>query len=259
MERLNKYLSEAGVCSRREADRLIAQGRVSVEGTVATTGCKVEPGQKVCVDGKAVTKTQRSILLVLNKPRGVVCTSDRRWGDRLVEDLLDIPERTYPIGRLDKESEGLLLMTNQGDLLNKIMKSENRHEKEYEVTVDRPLSQEDIRRLAGGLYLPELQRKTRPCRVVQTGKNAFRIILTQGLNRQIRRMCTVIGARVTSLRRVRIMNIHLDDLPVGAYRPVTADEMKALLAQLANSSNNTEKKWENHHDKTRVQSAEKNH
>ncbi len=243
MERLNKYLSEAGVCSRREADRWIAEGRITVDGLTAAVGQRVEENQLVCVDGHPVQAVQRRIMIVMNKPRGVVCTTDRRWGDRLVEDLLDIPERTFPIGRLDKDSEGLLLMTNQGDLLNKIMKSENRHEKEYEVTVDRSLTRTDIKRLSGGLYLPELKKRTKPCKVIQTGNRSFRIILTQGLNRQIRRMCSVIGAEVTRLRRIRIMNIHLGDLSCGAYRMITEKEMTDLLKQLQGSSNNTEKQW----------------
>ncbi len=251
--RLNKYLSEAGYCSRREADRLIESGRVSVDGKTAAMGDKVSKKQTICVDGTLVRAEQKKRLLIVNKPRGVVCTSDDRWGDRLIGDLIHLPERLYPIGRLDKESEGLLLMTNQGDLLNKILKSENRHEKEYIVRVDKPIRDVDLHVMSRGMYLEELDRSTRPCQVERIDERTFRMVLTQGLNRQIRRMCLARGFHVRSLKRVRIMNLELGDLPVGAYREVTAKEMQTLLKLLQGSSNNTELKIRrNGNDKERV-------
>ncbi len=240
MVRINKFLSEAGLCSRREADTWILQGRVTVDGVIAGTGMKVRNDQEVCVDGRPVGAPVRKLLYLLNKPRGVVCTSDTRWGDKLVGDLIDVPERLYPIGRLDKESEGLILMTNQGDLLNKILKAENRHEKEYVVRVDRPIRSVDLHALSKGIYLEELDRTTRPCLVSRIDDVTFRMVLTQGLNRQIRRMCEARGYRVRSLKRVRIMNILLGDLPSGAYREPSEEEMAGLRALLQGSSDNTE-------------------
>ncbi len=241
--RLNKYLGEAGVCSRRQADQLIAEGRVTVDGQVASTGMKVSGEEEILVDGQSVTRQQRRLLLVLNKPRGVVCTSDRRWGDTLVEDLIDLPERVYSIGRLDKDSEGLLLMTNQGDLLNKIMKAGNRHEKEYIVEVDHPVTPAFLKKLASGVYLKDLGRMTRPCMVKRLGEKTFQIVLTQGLNRQIRRMCQTFDYEVVSLKRVRIMNIVLGDLQPGTYRPVSDEEWGQLQEMLKGSVDNTELRY----------------
>ena len=239
--RLNKYMSEAGVCSRREADRLIESGEVTVDGVTASVGMTVSGTEKILVSGKQVILAgKREIVLAVNKPRGVVCTTDRRWGDRLLTDLIHEPCRVFSIGRLDKDSEGLILMTNEGDLLNRIMKSENGHEKEYEVTVDQPVSPEHIRLMEKGMYLPEIGRTTRPCRIIRKGEKEFRMILTQGLNRQIRRMFAFFGYRVTRLRRIRIMNIRLGDLPAGRYRELTKTELSELKKQLAGSSNNTE-------------------
>ncbi len=243
--RLNKYLSEAGYCSRRQADRLIEEGRVTIDGQIAGVGSKVTPGQSVAVEGEIVKHEQRPILLAVNKPKGVVCTSERKWGDKLIEDLIDLPERLYPIGRLDKESEGLILMTNQGDLLNKILKSENSHEKEYIVRVDKPVREVDLHVMAAGMYLEELNRTTKPCRIRRIDDCTFRMILTQGLNRQIRRMCRARGYHVRFLRRVRIMNIELGSLASGEYRNVTPEEMRELTRLLKHSSNNTEQKYRN--------------
>ncbi|MCD7743981.1 MAG: pseudouridine synthase [Lachnospiraceae bacterium] len=233
--RLNKYLSDAGVCSRREADRLIETGRVSVDGRSALTGQKVLPSQTICVDGQTVRPETELILLAVNKPRGVVCTTDDRWGDVTIYDMLDYPKRIFSIGRLDKDSEGLLLMTNYGDIVNKMMRAGNFHEKEYLVSVDREIQPDFLKRMSGGVYLEELDVKTRPCQVELTGKAQFRIVLTQGLNRQIRRMCAALGYRVTRILRVRVMNIELGDLKPGEYRPVSRKEYAQLKELLADS------------------------
>lgn len=224
--RLNKYLSEAGVCSRREADRLIEAGKVTVDGVTASMGMKVVPGQQVVCDGKTVGGKERPVLLAVNKPRGIVCTtSDKDRAENIVE-FLNYPIRVYPVGRLDKESEGLLLMTNQGEMMDQILRGRNGHEKEYQVTVDKKITGDFIRRMGAGVAI--LDTVTRPCEVEQTGEKTFRIILTQGLNRQIRRMCEVLGYQVTKLRRVRIMNIKLGNLKTGAYREVTGAELAEL-------------------------------
>ena len=228
--RLNKYLSEAGVCSRREADRLVEGGRVTVNGQKALIGMKVKPGDKVSVDGKTCAIEEEMILLAVNKPVGVVCTTDKRWGDRTVEEMLNYPKRVFSVGRLDKNSEGLLLMTNHGDVLNKIMRAGNYHEKEYLVTIDRPVTEEIVRKMAGG-GIPVLDQVTRPCKVEKTGKYTLPIILTQGLNRQIRRMCGALGFKVTRLVRVRIMNIELGAMKPGEYRKLNEQELKELYEQ----------------------------
>lgn len=235
--RLNKYLSDAGVCSRREADRLIEAGDVSVDGVTAVQGMKLRPGQRVLVKGQAVKRETEMVLLAVNKPRGVVCTTDTRWGDRTVYDVLNYPKRIFSVGRLDKDSEGLLLMTNNGDILNKIMRAGNYHEKEYLVTVDKKITPEFLEKMAKGVYLRELDVKTRPCRVKLVGEKQFRIILTQGLNRQIRRMCESFHYKVTRLIRVRIMNIELGELKPGEYRSVTRKEWAKLQESLKKSEN----------------------
>ena len=230
--RLNKYLSDAGVCSRREADRLIESGDVLVDGIKAVQGMKIRPDQQVKVRGKEITREEEFILLVVNKPRGIVCTTDNRWGDTTIYDMLDYPKRIFSVGRLDKDSEGLLLMTNQGDILNKIMRAGNYHEKEYLVTVDRKITPDFLKKMASGIYLKELNVKTRPCRVELAGECQFRIILTQGLNRQIRRMCEALHYNVKALVRVRIMNIELGRLKPGEYRSVTRKELAVLKSKL---------------------------
>lgn len=234
--RLNKYLGETGICSRREADRLIEAGRVTVNGMAARMGMKIHPEDSVLVDGKPCAREEEMILLAVNKPVGVVCTTDKRWGDPTVEEMLHYPKRVFCMGRLDKESEGLLLMTNNGEILNKIMRAGNYHEKEYLVTIDRPVTEEFLQKMAGG-GIPVLDQETRPCRVEKTGTDSFRIILTQGLNRQIRRMCEYCGCRVTALRRVRIMNIRLGGLKPGEYREVTDQEAEVLYDMLKDSDN----------------------
>lgn len=236
--RLNKYLSDIGYCSRREADRLIEAGKVYVDGVQAGLGVQVEEGQEVRVGKKILTKTDRPVLLALHKPRGIECTTSKNVKNNIV-DFLDYPVRVYPVGRLDKDSEGLILMTNQGDLVNKMMRSGNRHEKEYLVSVDKPVKESFLQRMAAPVYLKELDVTTRPCQVEQTGKCSFRIILTQGYNRQIRRMCETFGYKVTKLKRIRIMNISLGDLKSGAYREITGREMKDLQELIKDSSNET--------------------
>lgn len=235
--RLNKFISEAGFCSRREADRLIEQRRVTIDGQAAQMGSRVQAGQTVKIDGRPLKKERERILLAVNKPRGVVCTTDKKWGDQTVDDLICYPKRVFSIGRLDKESEGLLLMTNQGDILNKILKAGNAHEKEYLVTVDKKITEDFLKKMAKGVYLPELEVTTKPCRVMLAGEKRFRIILTQGLNRQIRRMCEALHYQVTKLVRVRIMNIELGDLPSGSCRSVTKKEYAELMNRLRDSSN----------------------
>lgn len=227
--RINKFLSEAGICSRRGADRMVEDGRVTINGTVAQLGDRIQPGQKVCVDGKPVSREDERILLAYHKPKGIVCTSAKKEKNNII-DYLNYPKRIYPIGRLDKDSEGLLLLTNDGELANEIMKARNYHEKEYEVTVSRPVTETFLRGMSGGV--PILDTMTRKCQVEQTGKRSFRIVLTQGLNRQIRRMCEYFGYRVTKLVRVRIMNIYLGDLSVGKYRELTEKEWAELSAAL---------------------------
>ena len=228
--RLNKYLSDAGVCSRREADRLVEEGRITIDGRVAVMGQKVLEGQKVAVDGKPVAAQEKKVILAVNKPVGVVCTtSDKDRAQNIVE-LLQYPLRIYPVGRLDKDSEGLLLMTNDGALMDEVLRARNGHEKEYIVEIDKPVTDEFVQGMAAGV--PILETVTRPCQVEKIGRNRFRIILTQGLNRQIRRMCEYFGCRVVSLKRVRIVNIRLGNLPLGGYRELTAVEEKELRRQI---------------------------
>lgn len=234
--RINKYLSEAGICSRREADRQLEAGNVEIGGRIAAIGDRVLPGEQVYYQGRLVEAEQERILMVVNKPKGIVCTAEKREKDNIV-DFLHYPKRIYPVGRLDKSSEGLLLMTNEGDFVNKIMRSGNHHEKEYLVEVHKTVTDSFLRGLAGGV--PILDTMTRKCKVERTGRKSFKIILTQGLNRQIRRMCEYFDYRVVSLKRVRIMNIHLGDLPVGQYRFVTPQELRRLEQMLADSSNET--------------------
>ena len=231
--RLNKYLSEAGVCSRREADRLIETGRVTVDGQRAQTGMRIVPGQVVKVGNKVVSKQDEMIVLAVNKPRGIVCTEERRERDSIVR-FLNYPVRVTYIGRLDKDSHGLLLMTNNGDIINKMMRAANKHEKEYKVTVDKEITEDFLKKMAAGV--PILDTVTRPCTVKKIGKYTFYIILTQGLNRQIRRMCEALGYEVKDLLRVRVMNITLDGLKDGQYRKLTDQELNELYDQLKDSS-----------------------
>ncbi len=224
--RLNKFISETGMCSRREADAWIDAGRVTINGVPAALGTQVEEGDEVCVDGRPVGAPKRHVYIALNKPVGITCTTERRVGV-LVEPPVGHRERIFPIGRLDKDSEGLILLTNNGDIVNEILRSENEHEKEYLVEVDRPLTGEFLRAMAAGV--PILDTITKPCRVERLGRNGFRIVLTQGLNRQIRRMCEHFGYRVRRLRRVRVINVTLDGIAVGRWRNLRRHELEGLL------------------------------
>ncbi len=227
--RINKFLGSAGYCSRREADRLVGEGRVFIDGNMADMGSRVMPGQKVYVDGKAVVPEEENILIAVNKPRGIVCTTTDKQGANNIVDFLGCDKRIYPVGRLDKDSEGLLLMTNDGELMNNILTGKNEHEKEYIVEVDKNLSDDFERRMSEPMYLKELDKTTRPCRVIKAGEKTFRIILKQGLNRQIRRMCSNLGYKVVKLKRIRIMNIELNDLPAGATRKIEGSEYEKLM------------------------------
>lgn len=224
--RLNKYLSQSGICSRREADRLIEEGKVTVDGQTALTGMKVRSSQSITVNGNRVEGKDRPVLIAVNKPRGIVCTtSDKDRAVNIVE-FLNYPIRIYPIGRLDKDSEGLILMTNRGELVNRILRGRYGHEKEYLVTVDKPVTEEFLSRMSRGVEI--LDTCTKPCRVEMTGEHSFRIVLTQGLNRQIRRMCEALGWKVKTLKRIRILNIKLGNLNTGEYREVTKEEWEQL-------------------------------
>lgn len=227
--RLNKYLSEAGVCSRREADRLIESGKVTVDRVTAQMGMRVTAGQIVKVGKKTVSKQDEMIVLAVNKPKGIVCTEDQRERDSIVR-FLNYPVRVTYAGRLDKDSRGLLLMTNNGDIINQMMRAANRHEKEYKVTVDKEITEQFIKKMSEGV--PILDTVTRPCTVKKIGKYTFSIILTQGLNRQIRRMCAAFGYEVKDLVRIRIMNIRLGSLKEGAYRKLTDEELEELYEML---------------------------
>ena len=227
--RINKYLSEAGVCSRREADRLIAEGRVTVEGLKAETGMKVTADSRILVDGKPVKRPSAPVLIAVYKPPGVVTTTAEDEPNNIVT-YVGWPERIYPIGRLDKDSEGLILMTNQGDLAESIAHARGRHEKEYLVTVDKGIDREFVEKMSSGVRI--LNTVTRPCTVEKVSKFRFRIILTQGLNRQIRRMCEALGYRVTELVRIRVMNISLNGLEIGHWRRIEGAEYEELLREL---------------------------
>jgi len=235
--RINKYLSEVGYCSRRAADKLIEQGRVTINGKVPEMGTKVEDGDVVAVDGIAVEGASEAgrVYLAFNKPVGIVCTTDTRVEPDNIIDYVNYPSRIFPVGRLDKMSQGLIFLTDDGDIVNKILRARNNHEKEYIVTVDKPVTDEFVRRMAGGL--PILDTVTKPCTVKKLGKNVFKIILRQGLNRQIRRMCEFLEYRVRKLERVRIMNVKLD-VPVGRWRDLTPDELTELF-RLCESSSKT--------------------
>lgn len=234
--RLNKYLSEAGVCSRREADKLIEQGIVTVDGVRAVPGTKVRAGQVVKIGKKCISNEEEMVVLAVNKPKGIVCTEEKRERDSIVR-FLKYPVRITYAGRLDKDSEGLLIMTNNGDIINKMMRAGNNHEKEYKVTVNKPITEEFLEKMAAGV--PILDTVTRPCKVEKIGKFTFKIILTQGLNRQIRRMCEALGYEVKTLLRLRVMNIELGNLKPGEYRKLTDAELNELYELIKDSSSET--------------------
>ena len=233
--RINKYLSEVGFCSRRAADRLIDEGKVKINGAIPEIGTKVEDGDQVEVMGERINKSkkQKNTYLAFNKPVGIVCTTDRRVEKDNIIDFIKYPKRIFPVGRLDKQSEGLIFLTNDGDIVNKILRAKNNHEKEYIVSVDLPINKEFIQRMSNGVEI--LDTITKNCFVKQLGQKKFKIILTQGLNRQIRRMCESLGYRVMSLKRVRIMNIKLD-VPTGKYREFTKEELIQLKGLLEKSA-----------------------
>ena len=230
--RLNKAISDSGYCSRREADTLIEKGRVTVNGEKSTLGDRVMPGDTLFVDGKPITENNTEVFIMLNKPVGITCTTDTRFDDNVV-DFVNHPERIFPVGRLDKPSSGLLLLTNEGDIVNKILRAGNKHEKEYIVKVDRHVTDEFIKRMGSGI--PILDTVTKRCKVERISRFEFRIILVQGLNRQIRRMCEYLGYEVVALQRTRIMNLELGNLPVGEWRDLTPEELKTLRDSVKDS------------------------
>jgi len=234
LTRINKFLSEIGYCSRRAADKLIEQGRVKINGEVPLMGTKISDEDEVSVNGKVVhrAKKKKMVYIAFNKPVGIVCTTDQMREKNNIIDYINYPTRIFPIGRLDKPSEGLIFLTNDGDIVNKILRARNNHEKEYEVTVSKPITKEFIEAMGNGV--PILDTVTRKCFVKQTDKKKFKIILTQGLNRQIRRMCEHLEYDVRKLKRVRIMNINLD-IPVGEYRDFTASELNQINQSVENS------------------------
>lgn len=227
--RINKYISETGFCSRRESDKLIEAKRVTINGKLAELGSSVEPGDDVRIDGQPIGAKKRTVYIVLNKPVGITCTTELHVKGNIV-DFVNHPERIFPIGRLDKDSQGLILLTNDGDIVNKILRAENNHEKEYIVTVDKPITPQFVQGMSSGVRI--LGTVTKPCKITKIGDRVFKIILTQGLNRQIRRMCQVFGYQVRQLKRVRIMNIQLDNLKVGQWRDLTDQELEELNKSL---------------------------
>ena len=232
--RINKYLSEIGYCSRRAADKLIQEARITVNGKTVEMGLKVTPADEIAVDGIVVDQEgDKPVYIAFNKPVGIVCTTDTRVEKDNIIDYINFPTRIFPVGRLDKPSEGLIFLTNDGDIVNKILRARNQHEKEYVVTVNRPITEEFIQKMAAGV--PILDTVTRPCKVKQTHKKEFRIILTQGLNRQIRRMCEYLDYRVVTLKRVRIMNVSLD-VGKGKWRHLTKKEITEINRLVADSA-----------------------
>ncbi|WP_285768618.1 23S rRNA pseudouridine(2604) synthase RluF [Peribacillus sp. SI8-4] len=227
--RINKYISESGITSRRGADKWIAEGRVTINGAVAELGSQAQPGDDVRVDGKPIKVEQQNVYIALNKPIGITSTTEKHIKGNIV-DFVNHPLRIFHIGRLDKDSSGLILLTNDGDIVNEILRAENKHEKEYIVTVDKPLTASFIKEMSSGVEI--LDTKTLPCKVEQLNKYTFNITLMQGLNRQIRRMCSALGYEVRDLHRIRIMNIHLDGLALGQWRDLTEDELKELFTEL---------------------------
>lgn len=235
--RLNKYISESGFCSRREADKLIENGLVTIDGVKAEKGTKVSKGQVVKVNGKLISKEEDLVYIALNKPVGITCTTEHKVKGNIV-DFVNHKKRIFPIGRLDKDSQGLIFMTNDGDIVNKILRAGNNHEKEYIVTVNKPINEEFVRRMSNGIKI--LGQVTKKCYVKKEGNNTFRIILTQGLNRQIRRMCEALGYNVVKLKRIRIMNIELGDLKIGEWRDLTYKELKGINNLISNSGKTKE-------------------
>ena len=227
--RLNKYIASSGLCSRREADTLIENGKVTINGLVAVQGTKVNEGDVVIVNGRKITPDDDMVYIAFNKPLGVTCTTDKRDPSNII-DFIGFNDRIFPVGRLDKNSSGLILLTNDGSIVNKLLRAENGHEKEYLVTVNRPYDKNFIKQMESGV--PVLGQLTLPCKLKPAGDKTFKIILHQGLNRQIRRMCEYLGYKVTKLKRIRFMNIYLGDLETGKWRYLTSDEKKELLKEI---------------------------
>lgn len=233
--RLNKYISSTGYCSRREADKLIEQKRVTINGKIAEMGTQVEDGDKVIVNGKLISPPEKEfVYIMLNKPVGITCTTEQKVKGNII-DFINHPERIFPIGRLDKPSQGLILLTSDGDIVNKILRARNNHEKEYIVTVNKPITPNFIKGMANGVPIAELNTITKKCQVEQMGRFIFRIILTQGLNRQIRRMCEYFNYEVEKLERIRIMNLTLANLPIGQWRDLTTKELEELNNMISSS------------------------
>lgn len=229
--RINKFVADSGVASRRKADELVANGLITINGKIAVAGDKVFNGDRVCYGKKVLTREEKNILLLFNKPKGIVCTAAEEEENNIVK-YINYPERIYPIGRLDKDSHGLILMTNRGNFFNDIVKARYRHEKEYVVKLTRPYDEKFLRLMSKGVYLEELGKKTRPCMVKPVSEKTFNIILTEGLNREIRRMCEALGYRVSDLCRIRIMNLKLDGIKEGEYRDITEAEKKELEREI---------------------------
>ena len=235
-KRLNKFISETGICSRRGADKLIEEGKVLVNGEIPELGSRVDETDIITIDGNPLTQKEKYVYLAFNKPIGITCTTEKKVKGNIV-DYINYPKRIYPIGRLDKPSEGLIFLTNHGDIINKILRAGNNHEKEYIVLVDKPVTHDFITRMGNGV--PVLNTISKKCEVTKTDKNEFKIILTQGLNRQIRRMCAHFGYKVTQLKRVRIMNVNMEKLPVGKWRDLTQKELD-IIFELITDSDKTE-------------------
>ena len=226
--RLNKFIAQSGVCSRRDADELIAAKKVTVNGIYADPGTKVSENDTILIEGKPIKNRDKTVVLAYNKPIGVTCTEKDRFADKKITDMIKYPVRVTYAGRLDKDSEGLILLTNDGDLIDKLMRGSKYHEKEYIVKINREISPDFIEKMSKGIYIKDLDIKTRPCIVEKLGKFTFRIILTQGVNRQIRRMCKALGCTVTALKRVRVANIELANLKIGEYREISGNELRSL-------------------------------
>lgn len=256
-KRLNKFISETGFCSRREADKYIEQGRVTINGQLSEVGTKVGEGDIVEIDGKSLKAKPQAAYIAYNKPVGITCTTEKKVRGNII-DAINYPERIFPIGRLDKPSEGLIFLTNEGDLVNKILRAGNNHEKEYLVQVDKPLNAQFVNKMANGV--PILDTVTKKCRVKQTSKDSFSIVLTQGLNRQIRRMCEYLGYEVQKLKRVRIMNVDLKGLKSGQWRHLTEEEMSAINSAVSVSRKTEESSTDpnKQHRKTKAKSSRSN-
>ncbi|RZF90618.1 23S rRNA pseudouridine(2604) synthase RluF [Pseudoalteromonas sp. CO302Y] len=251
LKRLNKFISETGFCSRREADKYIEEGRVTVNGNLPEMGVKVSESDDVLIDGKALKAKPKLVYIAYNKPVGITCTTERKIQSNIVK-AVNYPERIFPIGRLDRPSEGLIFLTNEGDIVNKILRAGNNHEKEYVVTVDKPLNRQFVNKMANGI--PILDTVTKKCKVTQTGPQQFTIVLTQGLNRQIRRMCEYLGYEVVTLKRTRIMNVTLKGLKVGQWRHLTEQEMAEINNSIANSGKTEERSIDENKQQTKPSS-----